>query len=50
MGLLHRDDEPIDGSDLQPLDEPGSDELLSHEVRERIERIVRDYIDRKDRR
>jgi hypothetical protein len=39
-------DEPrVDGQHLAALREPGSDALLSPEVRKRIEEIVRDWVD-----
>jgi hypothetical protein len=45
MSTNVQEDEPrVDGKDLLPLTEPGSDELLSDEVRERIAQVVRDWV------
>jgi hypothetical protein len=37
---MHDDEDRVDGRDLRPLREPGSDDLLARWVRERIERMV----------
>lgn len=43
--MTNTEDEPrVDGQHLQPLREPGSDDQLSPEVRERIAEIVRNWI------
>lgn len=38
-------DERVDGQHLKPLDEPGSDELLSDEAKERIREAI-EYVDK----
>ena len=45
------DDEPrVDGRDLKPPDEPGSDDLLSPETRDKIAEVIRDWADHEHRR